>query len=148
AGILLAHMRARLGGERTPRPKSGQHRQHPTKAIADGPRPDPAAVTRSYEECHRVARAANSNFVYAFLLLPKPKRDALTALYAFNRLVDDVSDEGIDLAARQRGLARWRTALDQAITGQEQVFDGNAAVISPADGLVGAEILPALADTV
>src|SRR5262249_4598478 len=85
---------------------------------------------------------------YAFLLLPKPKRDALTALYAFNRLVDDVSDEGSDLAAKQRGLARWRSALDQAITGQDLVFDGNAAMESRADTLNGAEILPALADTV
>src|SRR5207248_1677553 len=78
----------------------------------------------------------------------KPKRDALAALYAFMRLIDDVSDEGQDLAAKQRGLARWRAALDQAITGQEQVFDGNAAVISPTAALSGAEaILPALVDT-
>jgi squalene synthase HpnC/squalene synthase HpnD len=105
-------------------------------------------VAQSYEDCHRVAREAGSNFVYAFFLLPKPKRDALTALYAFNRLVDDVSDDAADLAAKQRGLARWRTALDQAITGRDQLFDGNAAMDSPAETLAGAEILPALADTV
>src|SRR5690242_3383702 len=106
------------------------------------------AIEESYEQCHRIARAAHSNFYYAFFLLPKPKRDALAALYAFNRLVDDVSDEGQDLAAKQRGLARWRTALDQAVTGQEQVFDGNAAVSSPASSLTGAaEVLPALVDT-
>ena len=107
-----------------------------------------ANIAESYEHCHRIARAAHSNFYYAFLLLPKPKRDALAALYAFMRLIDDVSDEGQDLAVKQRGLARWRAALDQAITGQEQVFDGNAAVVSPAASLPGAqEILPALVDT-
>ncbi|HEV2194991.1 MAG TPA: squalene synthase HpnC [Candidatus Acidoferrum sp.] len=112
----------------------------PSLSIADFP--------ESYEHCHRIARAAHSNFYYAFYLLPKPKRDALAALYAFMRLVDDVSDEGRDLAAKQRGLARWRAALDQAITGQEQVFDGNAAVVSPAASLPGAEeTLPALVDT-
>src|SRR5712691_8188395 len=79
-------------------------------------------IADSYAECHCVARAAHSNFYHAFFLLPKPKRDALAALYAFMRLVDDVSDEGQDLAAKQRGLARWRAALDQAITGQAQVF--------------------------
>jgi phytoene synthase len=80
--------------------------------------------------------------------LPKPKRDALAALYAFMRLIDDVSDEGQDLAAKQRGLARWRAALDQGITGQEQVFDGNAAVVSPTATLNDAEeVLPALVDT-
>ena len=105
-------------------------------------------LSDSYAYCHHVARAAHSNFYYAFFLLPKPKRNALAALYAFNRLVDDVSDEGQDLAAKQRGLARWRTALDQAVTGQEQVFDGNAAVSSPASSLTGAaEVLPALVDT-
>ena len=117
--------------------------------ILRGHDPLTAVVASSYSECHDIARAAHSNFYYAFFLLPAPKRDALAALYAFNRLVDDVSDEGNDLAARQRGLARWRTALDQAITGQEQAFDGNAAMIPPAEGLLGAaEILPALVDTI
>jgi squalene synthase HpnC len=102
----------------------------------------------SYEQCHRIARAAHSNFYYAFFLLPKPKRDGLAALYAFMRLVDDVADEGADLAAKQRGLARWRAALDQYITGQDQVFDGNAAMAAPSSALRGAdEVLPALVDT-
>ena len=110
--------------------------------------PSAAMIAESYEDCHHIARAAHSNFYYAFFLLPKPKRDALAALYAFMRLIDDVSDEGHNLAVKQRGLARWRAALDQGITGQEQVFDGNAAVVSPAATLPGAEqILPALVDT-
>jgi squalene synthase HpnC len=108
----------------------------------------PTSVADSYEACHRIARASHSNFYYAFFLLPKPKRDALAALYAFMRLVDDVADGGADLAAKQRGLAKWRGALDQAITGQEQLFDGNAAVVAPASSLDGAtEVLPALIDT-
>jgi len=105
-------------------------------------------LAKSYEECHRIARASHSNFYYAFFLLPKPKRDGLAALYAFMRLVDDVADEGADLAAKQRGLAKWRAALDQAITGQEQLFDGNAAMAAPVSALSGAaEVLPALVDT-
>jgi len=105
-------------------------------------------IQESYEECLRIARASHSNFYYAFFLLPKPKRDALAALYAFMRLVDDVSDEGADLTAKQRGLAKWRAALDQAITGEEQVFDGNAAMAYPHATLAGASlVLPALVDT-
>jgi squalene synthase HpnC len=105
-------------------------------------------IAQSYEECHRLARASQSNFYYAFFLLPKPKRDAMAALYAFMRLVDDVADEGAGLAVKQRGLAKWRAALDQYITGQDQVFDGNAAMASPAPSLSGAsEVLPALVDT-
>jgi phytoene synthase len=106
------------------------------------------AIADCYEHCHQIARASHSNFYYAFFLLPKPKRDALAALYAFMRLVDDVSDEGHDLPEKQRGLARWRAALDQAITGQEQVFDGNAVMASPSRALPGAaDVLPALVDT-
>jgi 15-cis-phytoene synthase len=63
------------------------------------------------------------------------------------RLVDDVADSGAGLSAKQRGLARWRAALDQAITGQSQLFDGNAVMVSPAPALIGAEVLPALVDT-
>ena len=118
-----------------------------TEVLQSAPQPG-ISIAESYKKCHLIARAAHSNFYYAFFLLPKPKRDALAALYAFMRLIDDVSDEKQNLAEKQRGLARWRAALDQAITGQEQVFDGNAAVVSPAADLDGAaEILPALVDT-
>ena len=34
------------------------------------------------------------------------------------RLVDDVADEGDNVADKQRGLARWRAAFDSAITQQ------------------------------
>jgi squalene synthase HpnC len=109
---------------------------------------DQMSLAQSYEECHRIARAAHSNFYYAFFLLPKPKRDALAALYAFMRLVDDVSDEGHELAAKQRGLAKWRAAFDEAVTGNSQVFDGTAAMPLPSEPLYGeAEVLPALVDT-
>jgi squalene synthase HpnC len=103
-------------------------------------------ASRSYDECHRIARAAHSNFYYAFYLLPKQKRDGLAALYAFMRLVDDVADEGNDLAAKQRGLADWRAALDDAITGQAHLVDGSAALTS-ASPRGAIEVLPALVDT-
>ena len=90
------------------------------------------SVAASYEECHRVARSAGSNFYYAFYLLPREKRDALAALYAFMRLVDDVSDEPGDVASKQRGLAHWRAALDAALT---------------QDGPAAHPVLPALVDT-
>jgi squalene synthase HpnC len=104
-------------------------------------------VARSYENCHQIARAARSNFYYAFYLLPKRKRDGLAALYAFMRLVDDVADLGEDLQAAQQGLAKWRAAFDEAATGQNQFFDGTAAkdLGNPIYG--EREVLPALVDT-
>jgi squalene synthase HpnC len=139
---VLAHLRKRPASVTTiSRPTSNGPQQPAGKSTAD--------VAASYEECHRIARDAHSNFYPAFFLLPKPKRDAIVALYAFMRLIDDVSDEGADLAEKQRGLAKWRAALDQAITGEEQVFDGNAAMVSPRETLAGAsDVLPALVDTI
>jgi squalene synthase HpnC len=105
-------------------------------------------ISASYSHCHQIARRAHSNFYPAFFLLPKAKRDGIVALYAFMRLIDDVSDEGADVAAKQRGLARWRAALDEAITGQSQAFDGNAARSLQPGYLYGErEVLPALVDT-
>jgi phytoene synthase len=128
-------------------PKSSMHVDAVAGRIPFIPRA--SEVTASYEECHRIARKAHSNFYPAFFLLPKAKRDGIVALYAFMRLIDDVSDEGANLAEKQRGLATWRAALDQAITGQLQVFDGNAAMESPVATLPGAEeVLPALVDTI
>jgi squalene synthase HpnC/squalene synthase HpnD len=90
-----------------------------------GGKRDAAAIEASYAACRRVARAAASNFYYAFYMLPRAKRDALCALYAFMRLVDDVSDANAseartpeNLAARRAGLARWRNLLDQAVAGE------------------------------
>jgi phytoene synthase len=97
------------------------------------------SVAESYEECQRIVKAAHSNFYYAFFLLPKPKRDALTALYAFMRLVDDVADEGDQVADKQRNLARWRAAFDSALTQQQQR--------RLSGGPSGASVLPALVDT-
>ena len=110
-----------------------------TKGAAASPQDAGDSVAQSYEHCHRIARAARSNFYYAFFLLPHPRRDGLAALYAFMRLVDDVADEGHDLAAKQRGLARWRAALDEAATG-----DGHSRTAVP---LGAGEVLPALVDT-
>jgi squalene synthase HpnC/squalene synthase HpnD len=97
------------------------------------------SVAASYEECHRVSKAARSNFYYAFFLLPKSRRDGIVALYAFMRLIDDVADEGDDLAAKQRGLANWRAALDAVVTNSDRA----ASSLPP--GAAG--VLPALVDT-
>jgi len=131
---LLVHLAARirpLGAQRAA-PQTSQSQVHGnSNAQLD--------LAASYEACHAVARAARSNFYYAFLLLPKPKRNGLAALYAFMRLIDDVADEGDDLNSKRRGLAKWRAALDDAVTGSTQ--KGTALPAGAAD------VLPALVDT-
>jgi phytoene synthase len=55
-----------------------------------------------------LTRRSRSNFYYAFLTLPRARRDALYAVYAFCRTVDDVADLGRDPVAQRAELARWR----------------------------------------
>lgn len=105
------------------------------------------AVAWSYAECHRIARGARSNFYYAFYLLPKHKRDGLAALYAFMRLVDDVADVSENIETTQRGLAKWRAAFDEAVTGRSQFFDGTAVTPLGEHLYAEREVLPALIDT-
>ena len=56
----------------------------------------------------RVTRKSRSNFYYAFLALPRARREALYAVYAFCRTVDDIADLGTDPTAQRAGLAAWR----------------------------------------
>lgn len=66
----------------------------------------------------RLTRKSRSNFFYAFLLLPRAQRDAIFAVYAFCRIVDDAVDEGVDRAAQRRELTRWREEIAR-VFGQE-----------------------------
>jgi phytoene synthase len=69
-----------------------------------------------YARCTAITRKSSSNFYYAFMLLPKPRRGALYAVYAFCRFIDDIADGGIarDPAAL---LERWREELDRVYAG-------------------------------
>jgi phytoene synthase len=79
-----------------------------------------AILAASYSHCRRIARTAARNFYYGFLLLPESKRDALCALYAFMRRVDDLSDTPGAVAEKQKGLAEWRAAMDRALDGASE----------------------------
>jgi squalene synthase HpnC len=140
---------ANVWKSKAPTPITEAHVHRQANAAAGTQEEPMVSVAESYEACHSIARDSNSSFYPAFFLLPKPKRDGIVALYAFMRLIDDVSDEGADLTAKQCGLAKWRAALDQAINKQDQVVEGSVAVASPFSSLKGAaDILPALVDTI
>ena len=64
------------------------------------------------------AAASGSSFYYAFLFLPKPRRAAITAFYAFCREVDDVVDEVSDLGVAGTKLAWWQKEVAQSFAGQ------------------------------
>ena len=64
------------------------------------------------------AAASGSSFYYAFLFLPKDRRAAITAFYAFCREVDDVVDEVSDPGVAATKLAWWRTEVASAFAGE------------------------------
>ncbi|MGE0607533.1 MAG: phytoene/squalene synthase family protein [Pirellulales bacterium] len=94
-------------------------------------------VEASYALCQQAARRASSSFYYSFLLLPRAKRRAMCALYAFLRKTDDLGDgdsgpgDAKSIAAQRAELAAWRASFRRALQGS---FDD--------------PLLPALADTV
>jgi phytoene synthase len=73
-----------------------------------------------------ITRKSASNLALAFILLPRPKRDPMTALYAFCREVDDVADNETAPEETRRGrLAEWRADVKCACENQSPRFPVN-----------------------
>ena len=67
------------------------------------------------QESKSITRKSASNLALAFVLLPKAKRDGMSALYAFCREVDDVADnEDRPVEERRHQLAAWRADISKA----------------------------------
>jgi len=62
--------------------------------------------------------ASGSSFYYAFLFLPRQRRAAITAFYAFCREIDDVVDDMTDPSVAAAKLAWWQGEVQQAFAGQ------------------------------
>ncbi|MDQ2804781.1 MAG: presqualene diphosphate synthase HpnD [Pseudomonadota bacterium] len=88
-------------------------------------------VEHAYLRCEQITRREAANFFYGIRLLPRPKRQAMSAVYAFARRVDDIGDGGLDREAKLAALAAER--------------DGLAALAGGA-GSVGDPVIVALAD--
>lgn len=88
-------------------------------------------LSASYALCQQIARRTARNFYYTFFLVPREKRLAMGALYAFLRHTDDLGDNPRPIEMRREALRRWRQALDRA-------WDDESSH----------PILPALCDTV
>lgn len=106
-------------------------------------------IEESYRCAAAVARRSGSNFYGAFALLPREKRRAATALYAFARQTDDFGDAEGTATQRRRQLEIWRGATARALLSGHtsglrwnSESAGSAAVRSAA-----IDLLPALADT-
>ena len=68
-----------------------------------------------------VATASGSSFLWGMRLLPRPRREAMYAIYAFCREVDDIADEGGTAEAKQRALAAWREEIERLYAGEPRL---------------------------
>jgi phytoene synthase len=75
-------------------------------------------MTKAPEIAAVEAKASTSSFYTAMKVMPKAEREAMFAIYAFCRAVDDIADDGRgNRADRHAALDAWRTDLDTLFSG-------------------------------
>jgi 15-cis-phytoene synthase len=67
---------------------------------------------QAYAEVQRITRRRARNFAYGIMILPRPKRRAIAAIYAFARVVDDIADGDLPLRDKREQLEALHEALD------------------------------------
>jgi len=75
-------------------------------------------LAESYRLCHDIARSTGKNFYDSFLVMPREKREAMCAIYAFMRRSDDIADDAPSPAAAMEALGKWRAEIEAAFSGK------------------------------
>ena len=83
-------------------------------------------VEGAYRSCEEITRAEAANFYYGIRLLPRDKRQAMSAVYAFARRVDDIGDGNDEPSVKLAALQAKRESL-------AVVLEGSSGAASPAD---------------
>ena len=69
-------------------------------------------IDYAYAECERITRREAANFFYGIRLLPRPRRQAISAVYAFARRIDDIGDGDLATSEKLEALAAQRANLE------------------------------------
>src|SRR4030088_57725 len=81
--------------------------------------PTASQLDMAYSVCRSIARSAAKNFYYGFVVLPRRKRNALSAVYAFMRRCDDITDDNtLSSFDRHNKLAEWLDKVHRALAAQ------------------------------
>ncbi|MGA9494969.1 MAG: phytoene/squalene synthase family protein [Terriglobales bacterium] len=81
--------------------------------------PTASQLEMAYSVCRSIARSAAKNFYYGFVVLPRRKRNALSAVYAFMRRCDDITDDHtLGINDRHNKLAEWLDKVHRALAAQ------------------------------
>ena len=99
-------------------------------------------IEQAYAEVERITRREARNFAYGIMVLPRPKRRAIAAVYAFARRVDDLADGDLPEGEKRVRLQRLDAALEETPTDPVLVALADARSRYP----IPAEALHALVD--
>ena len=98
-------------------PAGGGDRPAPGKMISPSPVDDRSGASLG-EQVHAIVVNASTSFFWAMRLLPKPKREAMFAVYAYCRAVDDIADGDAAPEVKLAGLNAWREEIDRLFQGR------------------------------
>ncbi len=77
-------------------------------------------------QVRRVAARSGSSFYWPMRLLPPDRRDAMFAVYAFCRAVDDIADGELSVAEKAQALDAWRDEIRRIFGGTPETATGRA----------------------
>jgi 15-cis-phytoene synthase len=89
-------------------------------------------VDYAYRDCEQITRREAANFYYGIRLLPRAKRQAMSAVYAFARRVDDIGDGDLPTEAKLVALSAERERL-AALADGEAGTPGDPVTVALAD---------------
>jgi len=81
--------------------------EYQTTPTADSPQPDAA------QQAEDIVRQSGTSFYWAMRRLPEEKRNAMYAIYAFCREVDDIADGSDDVETKLSRLGEWRGEIER-----------------------------------
>ncbi|MEV0781170.1 presqualene diphosphate synthase HpnD [Streptomyces sp. NPDC050433] len=101
--------------------------------IVEEQTPVSAPVEAAYSYCEAITGQQARNFAYGIRLLPADKRQAMSALYAFSRRVDDIGDGTLEPGAKQSRLEDTRGLLGRIRNGRVEEDDTDPVAVALAD---------------
>ena len=87
---------------------------------------------QALEHVTAIVRESGTSFYWAMRMLPAHKRDAMYAVYAFCREVDDIADDPGEQTEKLSRLADWRVEVERLFAGHPQ-FPVTHALIEPVE---------------
>ncbi len=97
-------------------------------AAALSPSPQAGSLADAYAYCREIVQHSSSNFYYAFRLLTRERYNALYALYAFCRFVDDIADQDLSPVGKKQPQSRKERLAQLLDTWREELvccYEGN-----------------------